>query len=137
MDLLRAVYTLANSTATLPTLSTHLIRALFINLGDEALKFLVGVSLHSNAASRATAAEFAALRHAAAFLEAHFATQRCIDFQTVLPAFLIALQHSDRRIREAALECVSALARLSQTQKPTGIYAFDAIYGTNSGMWQA
>lgn len=130
---MRTVYMLANSTATLPALSTHLIRTLFMNLGDDALKFLAGFWLHSDPTTSASPAVFASLRHAAAFLEAHFATQRWIDFQTVLPALLVALQHSDRRIREATLECVSALIRLSQATKPTGIYAFDVIYGATSG----
>lgn len=133
VELMRAVYTLANSTATLPTLSIHLIRTLFVNLGDDALKLLVSFWLHSDPVTSASPAVFASVRHAAAFLEAHFSAKRWIDFQTVLPAFLVALQHGDRRIREATLECVSALIRLSQAPKPTGIYAFDVIYGAASG----
>ena len=133
VDLMRTVYVLANSSATLPALSTHLLRSLFINLGDDALQLLAGIWLHSDSSAPSTPAEFASLRHAAAFLEAHFATQSSVDFQTVLPALLVALQHSDRRVREAALECVDVLARLSQAQKPSGIYAFDALYGSASG----
>lgn len=106
---------------------------LFLNVGDDALNFLVGIWLHSSTSTTAGPAGFAALRHAAAFLEAHFATQRWVDFQTIVPAFLVALQHGHKRMREGALECVSALVRLSQAPKPTGIYAFDAIYGASSG----
>ncbi len=132
MDLLRTIYRMANSTTALPLLSSHLIRVLFISLGDDALTFLAGVWLNSNSDMPAQPWEFASLRHAAAFLEAHYASQRWVDFQTVLPSLLVALQHSDRRIREAALECVSALMRLCQSKKPSSIYAFDAIYGPSS-----
>ena len=129
---MRAVYALANSTATLPMLSTYLIRSLFVTLGDDALKFLAGVWLHSDPTTACKPSESASLRHASAFLEAHYAAQRCVDFQVVLPAILVALQHGDRRMREAALEFVSVLIQLSQLQGPSSVYAFDAIYGSFS-----
>lgn len=134
MDLMRRLYKLVNSSSALPALSSHLMTALFISLGEDALKFLAGVWLQPSAASAGSdPAQYSALKHAAAFLEAHFATQRFVDFQTVLPAVLVAVQYGDRRLREAALECVSAMVRIAQAKTPVGVYAFDVIYGAGSG----
>ena len=139
VQLLRAVYRLSNSSASLPLLSTHLLRTLFINLGDDALAFLAGVWLTASepADDHKPEAEapiqYAALRHAGAFLEAHVATRRTVDFQTVLPAMLVALQSRDASVREAAVRCIAVVVKLSFSSEAEGVYAFDAIYGADSG----
>lgn len=56
-----------------------------------------------------------------------------MDFQVIVPALLVSLSHKERRMREAALECVTVMARLSQAKKPESIYGFDIVYGTSSG----
>lgn len=134
IQLLRAVYCLSNSSASLPLLSTHLLRLLFVNLGDDALAFLAGVWLTvSESDESAVHIQYAALRHACAFLEAHVATQRTVDFQTVLPALLVMLQSADASVREAAIRCLAVVIKLSFSNEAEGVYAFDAIYGKRSG----
>lgn len=129
---MRKLYMLVNSSSAIPIVSMHITQAQFIRLGEDALKFLAGVWLQP-ASSTFHPAQYAALRHAAAFMEAHHSSQRYIDFQTILPAVLVAAQLPDHRVREAALECVTALVRLAQAKKPIGVYAFDAVYGATSG----
>ncbi|KZT68072.1 hypothetical protein DAEQUDRAFT_348588 [Daedalea quercina L-15889] len=138
IQLFRSVYILSNSSASLPVLSLHLLRVLFINLGDESLGFLAGIWLSPSLPAKGSDADHlrtAALRHAAAFLEAHHATEHWLDFQTVLPGVLVALQHPDRRVREAAASCVHVLVRLVE-KEPSAIYAYDAIYGPASNLLQ-
>ena len=119
----------------MPALSATLTKTLFVSLGEDALKFLAGIWLQPRTVQVAfEPAQYSALKHAAAFMEAHYSTQRFVDFQTMLPAVLVGVQFNDRRLREAALDCVASLARLSQAKNPSDVYAFDAIYGASSGM---
>ena len=120
------MYTISNSDVTLPLLSTHLLRLLFINLGDDALVFLAGLWLSP---ASGTHIQYAALRHACAFLEAHEATRFALDFQTVLPALLVALQSADEGVRIAAVRCLAVVARLAAANAADRVYAFDAVYG--------
>ncbi|KAI0092311.1 armadillo-type protein [Irpex rosettiformis] len=127
----RSLYMLANSTTSLPAISRHIIRILVGSLGDDALKFLAGIWLNgANGVDSTT--RYASLRHASAYLEAHFSTQRFVDFQVIVPALLVALADGDSRVREAGLDCVTVLFRLSQAKKPVSVYAFDEIYGPGS-----
>ncbi|KAI8990419.1 armadillo-type protein [Trametes punicea] len=140
--LLRDVYRLSNSSAHLALLSTHLLRSLFVNLGDDALAFLAGLWLasssdtHSKVAKDESHVQYAALRHAGAFLEAHVVTQRTVDFQTVLPAMLVMLQSQDASVREAAIRCTAVVTKISSTKEAEAVYAFDAIYGDESAKLQ-
>lgn len=136
MQLMRTVYKLANSTVLPPMLAGYLLRVVLINLGEDSLRFLASIWLSSDPKVNADPSHYVSLHHAAAFLEAHHATQRWIDFQTIIPAILAALQHIDRRVRGAALECVTILAKLSQAKKPMALYAYDAIYGSSSDALQ-
>jgi U3 small nucleolar RNA-associated protein 10 len=129
----RTLYALANSTATLPVVSRDLIQRLARSLGDDTLKLLASVWI-SHSSSSASSSRYAALRHANAYLEAHFSAGRFIDFQVIVPALLIAVGSAEQRLREAALDCITVLARLSQAKKPESVYAFDAMYGLKSGM---
>lgn len=130
VQLTRSLYALGNSTASLPVVSAHIIRTLVSSLGDDVLKFLTGIWLDDTSADTT---RYAALRHAAAYLEAHFSTQRFVDFQVIVPALLVAMSDGDRRVRDAAVEVVTVLLRLSQAQKPVSVYGFDVIYGSASG----
>ncbi|KAI0920552.1 hypothetical protein AcV5_010550 [Taiwanofungus camphoratus] len=140
VQLMRAVYKLSNSMSALPLLSTHLLRMLFISLGDDALAFLAGEWLSSpengEGSNEHNHIRHAALRHAAAFFEAHYATERWTDFQTILPAILCALHSTDRLVREAATECVTLLKKLSQTKEISAVYAYDTIYGKGTANLQ-
>lgn len=128
---------LSNSSSSLRLLSGHLIHALFVNLGDDALAFLTGVwlSLHDVHPERNHVCH-AALRHASAFLEAHCVSETWIDFQTILPAIVVALQSPDSHVREAATDCMSAIHRVAQEKNASAVYAFDALYGATSSKYQ-
>lgn len=136
VHLMRAVYQLGNSSTSLPLLSTHLLRILFINLRDDALAFLAGIWLADGIDGNEVQDHLrhAALRHAMAFLEAHRTTSHWVDFQTILPALLVALQNANQHVRKSAAECLSILAQLSQSKTVSEVYAFDTIYGSSSGM---
>jgi U3 small nucleolar RNA-associated protein 10 len=69
-----------------------------------------------------------ALLHSAAFLEAHILEDDGIDFQTILPLLLVALQDPDAQIRQGALECISRIRILSD-RKLSSVYRFDTVYG--------
>ena len=60
-------------------------------------------------------------------------TQRTVDFQTVLPAMLVMLQSSDAGVRDGAIRCIAVIVKLSYSKEAETVYAFDAIYGSNSG----
>ncbi|KAI0776755.1 hypothetical protein BD413DRAFT_469201 [Trametes elegans] len=142
VQLQRDVYRLSNSSVHLAALSTFLLCALFANLADDALAFLVGIWLAANADSsdkpqdEQAHIQYAALRHAGAFLEAHVATQHAIDFQTVLPAILLMLQSSDGSVREAASRCLGMVFKTIHAKEAEAVYAFDAIYGLDSAKLQ-
>lgn len=131
VKLMRMVYALANSSASLPLLSTNILRALFITLADDALVFLAGVWL--SGASDGDALAHAALCHAVAFFAAHSSAAHPVDFQTVHPALLVALQSKSHHIREAAAECVALMARMAAAKKAEGVYMIDLVYGASSG----
>ncbi|KAH9044915.1 hypothetical protein EDB83DRAFT_2406035 [Lactarius deliciosus] len=129
VQLMRSIYKLSNSSSSLSTIPASLLRAQFINLADDALAFLVGVwlSAEGDAQLRRTA-----LSHALTFILAHETTEQVIDFQTVLPALLVALGDPDRGVRHRASECVHLLAQLSTAKQVSGVYAFDTIYGDST-----
>ena len=132
---MKNVYKLANSSTSLPTLSIALLRAQFMNLGEDAFAFLAGVWLSHDRPDRSYIRySRAALCHAAAFLAAHEHAEQTVDFQTILPAVLVTLQDGDRSIRAAAVECIVLIAKLSDRSKATAVYAFDTIYGKDSGV---
>jgi U3 small nucleolar RNA-associated protein 10 len=126
--LMRSMYRLTNSSSSLSVIPASLLRAQFIHLADDALAFLMGIWLTEGD----TWLRKIALSHAFAFIAAHEATEHVIDFQTVLPALLIALGDIDRGVRHQASECVQLLARLSKAKQASGVYAFDTIYEKNT-----
>lgn len=135
---MRAVYNLANCSSSLPVLTSCLLRIYFLNLKSDALVFLAGVwtsevTSTSNDNSSSSLQEIA-LRHAAAFLEAHVLEDDGVDFQTILPALLIALQNSASGVRKAAVECLNRI-RLISEKKLKSVYKFDAVYGDVKGVF--
>jgi U3 small nucleolar RNA-associated protein 10 len=127
---MRAVYKLANSSTSLPLLTTNIIRALFVSLKDDSLVFLIGVAIRSFEDKGEKGVCVAALRHAASFL----AARPHIDFQTILPSLIILMHGTDSRIREAALDCVGIIAR--NDKDLSSVYGFDVVYGEESGTYR-
>ncbi|KAK7055439.1 U3 small nucleolar RNA-associated protein 10 [Favolaschia claudopus] len=133
VKLMRTVYKLANSSPTSIGLTVGLLAELFPHLRDDALAFLAGV--WTTSLDSAPELCVIALRHAAAFLEAHSKEADGVDFQTILPALIICLKNGDREIRMAALDCI-AVQRIMVEQRFSAVYAFDAIYGESEGQLQ-
>lgn len=129
VGLMRTIYRLANMSTSAPRLTMNLLQTLFINLKDDALAFLAGIWINCTPKNNNDdLLVTVALRHAVAFLEAHIAEDGGMDFQTIFPAFLVALQSESVDIRQAALACISCLRRLADRQF-TAVYRFDTIYG--------
>lgn len=129
VSLKRTIYKVANSSASLPLLSTSIISSLFLSLKDDALVFLAGIVAHSFEVKANRGMCVAALRHAASFMTA----QPNVDFQAVLPSLIVAMMGADVDIREAALECVSIMAK--NHKELTVVYGFDALYGESSSVF--
>ncbi|KAG1720632.1 hypothetical protein EDB19DRAFT_1775930 [Suillus lakei] len=118
----------ASGSSTPSQLSTHLIQALFLNLRDASLLFLLGVLLARSPALERVRTR--ALLHALAFLRGHN-SDNAIDFQTVLPSFIAVLMdaRTDKQGRTLVFECISVLASTSERKH---VYGLDTIYGAES-----
>lgn len=148
--IVRVLYTICNSPGTGAALSRHLLRTLFARMRDAALPFLLGVwtaaSIETEALSSSSmSTRLAALRHANAFVLAFVPSPSgqlqgdpvpAKDFQTVVPALLVALRGEDMPIRMAALACLRSIAAVLKASQDLGaspdVFAYDAIYGSSS-----
>ncbi|KZT23010.1 hypothetical protein NEOLEDRAFT_1180414 [Neolentinus lepideus HHB14362 ss-1] len=139
VQLMRKVYNFANSSSAQPVLTSSILRALFINLGDDSLVFLAGVWTSSDQSEEGMDLQRireAALLHSAAFLAAHAGTEKAVDFQTILPSVLVALQDTETGVRRAAVECISVIRNLSDAAEASSIYDCETIYGPSSSELQ-
>ncbi|KAF8578875.1 ARM repeat-containing protein [Ramaria rubella] len=135
VELARAIYVLGNSSSATHSLSTTLLKALFVNLREQALLFLAGVwtaSLLTDPDSINLA--HAALFHAAAFLRAQTTdADYPQDFQVMLPSLFIALRSKHRIVRLAAMDCVGVISQTSSSARAIStVYGLDSVYGSNS-----
>lgn len=126
-----------NRSSSLPVLASCLLSSLFINLKSDALVFLAGVWTSSTSPSddKSVSLQETALRHAAAFLEAHVLEDDGVDFQTIVPALLVALQNPSSGARKAAAECLNRIKLISE-RKLRSVYKFDAVYGDVKGAFR-
>ncbi|KAG0706218.1 hypothetical protein DFH29DRAFT_902720 [Suillus ampliporus] len=122
----------ASGSSTPSQLSTYLIQALFLNLRDASLLFLLGVLLARSPALERVRTR--ALLHALAFLRGHN-SDNAVDFQTVLPSFVAVLMdaRTDKQGRALIFECISVLASTSERKH---VYGLDTIYGAESAHLQ-
>ncbi|KAF9034474.1 hypothetical protein BDZ89DRAFT_1158021 [Hymenopellis radicata] len=98
VSLMRTIYRTATSSSVAIMMNTFSV--LFATIQDDALAFFVGIWL----TSVDHAQEKLALGHCVALLKAFKASETAVDFQTVLPSLLVALQSSElktQRIRAA------------------------------------
>jgi len=128
----KTLYALLNNSGSIPSLALGLLQILFSSLGSDVLAFLAGIWV----SAMETTAKFhpfqsLALLQATAFLEAHVQEGDGVDFQTILPALLVALRAANSQSRLAAVECVKRL-RVIAGSKLTQVYKFDVIYGKSS-----
>ncbi|KAG5644278.1 hypothetical protein DXG03_008763 [Asterophora parasitica] len=136
VELNRKIYKLANVSSSVPVFTTNVLQTLFINLKGDALAFLAGIWAGAGQVKgEQDALRIVALRHAAAFLQAYISEDDGIDFQTILPSLLVALQSHDADQRQAALTCISILSQLA-CQRFTTVYEFDIIYGKSEHQLQ-
>ncbi|KAK0549665.1 snoRNA-binding rRNA-processing protein utp10 [Tilletia horrida] len=96
-----------------------------------------GTSQEAAVAVRQAALRDAQATLAAAVLEKTDDGQTKIqDFQTLVPALLIALQNEHKEVRRTALKALQTIASAEQHAQTPGVeiseYGYDAIYGTSS-----
>ena len=111
----------------MPILATTILQILFVTLKGDALAFLAGIWA-TGGKEDFKESKSITLLHAAAFLEAHILEDDGVDFQTILPTLLVALQNPDQQVCQGALECISRV-RILAGRKLSSVYRFDAIYG--------
>ncbi|KAJ7222324.1 hypothetical protein GGX14DRAFT_663256 [Mycena pura] len=133
--LMRIVYKVANSSARVPLLTIGLMSELFMNLKDDALAFLAGIWTTCLESAAENNICVVALRHAAAFLNAHKLEADGVDFQTILPSLIMCLQSTELETRVAAFDCISLLRDMAEQPFST-VYAFDTIYGESEAQLQ-
>jgi U3 small nucleolar RNA-associated protein 10 len=133
---MRSIYQLANASTSLPVLSSSILQILFHNLKGHSIAFLAGIWT-AGFSENFEDSRGISLLHAAAFLEARILEDDGIDFQTIVPSLLVALQSPDSQIRQGALECISRVRILAERSLKS-VYRFDVIYGeTNSTLWHS
>lgn len=133
MALKRSVYQLANASTSVPALSTTILQILFVTLKEDALAFLAGVWSCENQEAFKDSRGISLL-HAAAFLEAHILEDDGVDFQTIIPSLLVALQSTDAQVCQGAIECISRIRILTE-RKLSSVYRFDTVYGQNDSAY--
>lgn len=122
----RLLYSWANSHILPSSLAITLLRSLLTQIGEDALIFFASIWT----SDVTTALRLAALRHAAAFIQAH-AGESATDFQLVLPGVLIALQDETKLVREAGILVMRNILALLKNGAPA-IYGLDTFYGSRS-----
>ncbi|CED85640.1 Uncharacterized conserved protein [Phaffia rhodozyma] len=129
------IYGLVNSSKLPLSLSARFLRHLFAGLRDNTLLFLASIwtATPGGVTEFSSALQTAALRHAEAFLQAHVQSSgsETMDFQTVIPALIVALGSLEKPTREAALKCVE-LIRNAAGNESTVPFALNDIYGSRS-----
>ncbi|KAE8226414.1 hypothetical protein CF319_g1002 [Tilletia indica] len=138
-----------------PRTSQALMQQLRDNLGQSALTFLATIWTASSSSlaqalqgakkSASAAAELlsrkSALQEAQRFLSTAVTSKnsgsiKIQDFQTVVPALLLALQNEHKEIRQAALKPLETIASAQEAASKPDIefseYGYDSIYGTSS-----
>lgn len=132
---MRDMYKLINTLTGHP-LSSVLLKALFVNLREEALLLLVGVWTHCllNKVPDSEHLVQTALSHTLAFLHAHVQDlDSPQDFQTIIPALLLALHTDSKSIRSCAMDCIVVIAQSTKSSSASTVYAVDTVYGDRSG----
>ncbi|KAF5392137.1 hypothetical protein D9757_003220 [Collybiopsis confluens] len=158
-DLMQQLYIFSNTLASASIFTVgasqarvYIIKVMFRCLGSEAgvflvsvwLRFGVGIQINKEKEDEMNTLGAVVLSHLAAFLQAHTTPSSgssAMDFQTLLPAVVLALSNPDRDIRMAGVNCLGALKKLSVSEVSKGkgrkfdaVYAFDRVYvNTNNG----
>ncbi|KAL0575096.1 snoRNA-binding rRNA-processing protein utp10 [Marasmius crinis-equi] len=133
-ELVRKVYKISNSLA--PSLRRHILCKLFASLKGDAMLFFAGIFASDCYSSEQDGVvkfqlKESALHHASAFVEAaDDSEEKGIDFQTVLPCLLVALQNQSAEVRRAATVLLTRVKKTTE-RKFGSVYAFDVVYGNS------
>ncbi|KAG7098539.1 hypothetical protein E1B28_000475 [Marasmius oreades] len=131
---MRHIYKICNSLS--PALKKHLLCKVFLSLKDDALLFFAGIFSSKCYDSERddlvkNQMKASALHYASAFVEAAEDSEEAgIDFQTIVPCLLVALQDKALEVRKGATELLARIKR-STKKKFGSVYAFDIVYGDN------
>lgn len=126
------------STSTGRELSTILLKALFVNLREEALLLLVGtwVPCMLNPIPNSEHLFQTALFHTLAFLRAQVEDSNSPqDFQTIVPALLVALHSGIKSVRSTVMDCIAVIAQSTSSSSASAVYAVDTVYGEKTSKW--
>ncbi|KAK1226193.1 snoRNA-binding rRNA-processing protein utp10 [Marasmius sp. AFHP31] len=131
-EFVRDVYEVSNSLGS--SFRRHLLCKLFTSLGSDSMLFLAGIFASDRYGTDNNAGlKESALHHAAAFAEAADDSEEAgIDFQTIIPCLLVALQNQHAEVRRAATVLLSKIKK-STERKFGSVYAFDVVYGNSEG----
>ena len=124
------LYIWSNSSILPLDLSKALLRSLFAQLGQDALVFFASVWT----STRPAGLRASALKHALAYIRAHSDLQGGIDFQSIIPAILIALQDGDKSVRTSGVAVLQAVLDVSKSSD--NVYSLDTIYGDRSSEYR-
>ncbi|KLO17716.1 hypothetical protein SCHPADRAFT_845947 [Schizopora paradoxa] len=132
--LMRDVFATINALRS-PAFVSHTNKKLYENIGSKVLLFFAG--LWTSTAPRITSVtKYVALKHALAFLQAQQSAEVHVDFQVIIPSLICALQDPEKRVRAAAMACLSLLGSSLGGPKTSDVYAFDSVYGKSSDSLQ-
>ncbi|KAK4048437.1 snoRNA-binding rRNA-processing protein utp10 [Microbotryomycetes sp. JL201] len=133
IQLAHSVYAFAHTGSTPGgrALATLLLRALFTRmLLDDSLAFFA--SLYTST-TQPSELQIAALNDAKTFVRAQHLPEvaKPVDYQAVLPSVLVALQSSNKKMRNAALELLAVFESNAPPNIKT-VYGRDHFYGASS-----
>lgn len=138
-SLFRNIYSLTNNFKLNPTLAKTLLAMTFSSLGNSVLGFLTRIFTSSADEGSSTLLRLASISHCSAFLKAFLPSKEgetetpSIDFQTIVPALLIALSDEKDQVRWKAIECLQIVKEINERcKKQNGkveVWEYDRIYG--------
>lgn len=128
---MKTIYSLANLTQS-ESLPLRVNEVIFKNIASDSLLFLAGTWADLKLGNEADVITYTSLMHAMAFVKAH-QSKNPPDFQCIVPALISTLLSSNRLVRRAAIDCIASISELTSAIESKGIYAFDEVYGKDSG----
>ncbi|MCO5589750.1 hypothetical protein L7F22_043719 [Adiantum nelumboides] len=124
-------------------LANLITESLLCRMHDRLLAFLASIwtasqdeQLYHNAEVR-----LMSLKYAHAFLNAHARNSKLSDYQTIIPAFMVALHDGEKCIRVECLSSLQTLQAIATSIDPKTnesetdlIYGYDVIYGPQTAV---
>lgn len=130
--LARQLWSVSQDAGLDPKITSSILTSLFSALGSEnVLSFLSGIWCSSSPPRQRENA----LLYGRAYLQAHVSGDTdkvAVDFQTIVPSLLVALQDTEKGARQEAIGCVKVIREITETKFSSGspVYGFDVVYGS-------